>query len=82
MSTQSIYLIVDGDGNGRVIKRHWNAKLRPYETMYQIRLAMPTKRFVEATIDITLDERIVTVDGVAMVPLAMTYVADEAEVVE
>ena len=77
MSTQSIYLVVDGDGNGRVIKRRWTVKLKPYETMFEIKLAIPPKRFIEATIDVTLDERIVTVDGIAMVPLCMTYQTTE-----
>lgn len=64
---KSFYLIVNADGNARVVKSYNRASFT--ETVFNVTVTLPEPRKIAGNIDLLIEEHIATVDGVEMIPL-------------
>lgn len=72
---KTFYLIVNGKRDARVVRLR--PSLRLDEVSFRVVVNFPEPRTIAGEIVLTIDENIVTVDGVEMIPLSLVRVIND-----
>lgn len=70
MPKEILYLVFDGRRKARVLTKA--PYLRLDETAFKVVVSFPSPRAIAGNIELTIGENVATVDGVEMIPLALT----------